>query len=247
MGDIPDASVDLIFTDLPYGQIMCEWDKKIDLSVMWEHFMRIKKTHTPIFFCCSTKFGAELIQSAPDKCPFRYDIVWAKSKVCGHLQARRMPMRKHEMVYAFYEKLPLYDISSHIAHIKAKPSKKKIDSQKLSLSEKKTQGGMYGKDWGDGHQQSSYDPPLPTSILEIKSQIGKHTTQKPTDLIQWFLKYFSKEGDTVLDPTMGSGSTGVACLNMGRDFIGMELNPEIYATAVERLAGPSDDDPSASK
>ena len=75
MSEVADDSVDLIFTDLPYGQVSCDWDKKIDLTKMWDHFMRVKKEKAPIFFCCSTKFGAELIASAPKKCPFRYDIV----------------------------------------------------------------------------------------------------------------------------------------------------------------------------
>ena len=110
---VPDESVDLIFTDLPYGCTDCSWDCKIDLDLMWEQFMRVKKLKTPIFFCCTTKFGAELIKSAPKKCPFRYDIVWVKSTKAGFLSARKMPLRSHEMLYVFYEKLPLYDLSSH--------------------------------------------------------------------------------------------------------------------------------------
>ena len=113
MKDLDDNSVDLIFTDLPYGQVSCEWDVKIDFAQMWAEFMRIKKERTPIFFCCSTKFGVEIINSAPKKCPFRYDIVWVKSAPCGFLSARKMPMKKHEMLYVFYEKLPFYDLSSH--------------------------------------------------------------------------------------------------------------------------------------
>ena len=125
MNEIPDNSVDLIFTDLPYGQVSCEWDKKIDFPAMWEQFMRIKKLNAPIFFCCTTKFGADIINSAPKKCPFRYDIVWVKSAPAGFLQAKKMPMRKHEMLYVFYEKLPFYDLSSH-SHkfIKEVPTKR---------------------------------------------------------------------------------------------------------------------------
>ena len=110
---VDDNSVDLIFCDLPYGQTSCSWDCKIDLTKLWEHFMRIKKLHTPLFFTTTTKFGCDLIQSAPKKCFFRYDLVWVKSAPAGFLSAKKMPMRKHEMVYVFYEKLPLYDLSSH--------------------------------------------------------------------------------------------------------------------------------------
>ena len=113
MKQIEDKSIDLIFVDLPYGQTSCKWDVKIDLTKMWEQYMRIKKLNTPIFFTTTTKFGVDIINSAPKKCPFRYDIVWCKSSPAGFLCAKKMPMRKHEMVYVFYEKLPFYDLSSH--------------------------------------------------------------------------------------------------------------------------------------
>ena len=239
MKDLDDNSVDLIFTDLPYGQVSCEWDIKIDFAQMWEQFMRIKKEKTPIFFCCSTKFGAEIIHSAPKK--------W--------------PMKKHEMLYVFYEKLPFYDLSSHQHKFKkevgtiagdnvySKPELYRAPAGQyqppLPTSVQK-EGGTYKHLYGeikdmDYHHLKSkmgnpvYEPPLPNSILEIKSQRGKHSTQKPTDLMKWVLKYYSKEGDVVLDPTMGSGSTGVACKEMNRNFIGMEMNPEIYEVAVSRI------------
>ena len=349
MNEIPDNSVDLIFTDLPYGQVSCEWDKKIDFPAMWEQFMRIKKLNAPIFFCCTTKFGADIINSAPKKCPFRYDIVWVKSAPAGFLQAKKMPMRKHEMLYVFYEKLPFYDLSSH-SHkfIKEVPTKRAgkdgVDNKGMiknrcksgmetqtkydpplpvSVVKEANTGECYGKEtrdltgydkcgkkgknqvlydpplpvsvvreekqkenscygglpktgkskeahsgqydpplpvsvvkeegmrkdphktaYGDNihfHQkgqkngESIYDPPLPNSILEIKSQRGKHATQKPTELMKWVLKYYSKEGDVVLDPTMGSGSTGVACIEMERNFIGIEMDPEIFEVAKNRL------------
>ena len=113
MKKLDSKSVDLIFCDLPYGQTSCKWDCKIDLDKFWKQIMRIKKLKTPIFFTTTTKFGVELIQSAPKKCPFRYDLVFIKSHNSGFLLSTRMPMRKHEMVYVFYEKLPLYDLSTH--------------------------------------------------------------------------------------------------------------------------------------
>ena len=113
MKDLKDDSIDLIFCDLPYGQTSCKWDCKIDLQLFWKEIMRIKKLHTPIFFTTTTKFGVELITSAPKKCYFRYDIVWVKSASTSFLSAKKMPMRKHEMIYVFYEKLPFYDLSSH--------------------------------------------------------------------------------------------------------------------------------------
>tara|TARA_R110000765_G_scaffold49239_4_gene100162 strand:+ start:1489 stop:2337 length:849 start_codon:yes stop_codon:yes gene_type:complete len=268
MKDIDDKSVDLIFCDLPYGQTSCKWDCPIDLDLFWKQVMRIKKLNTPIFFTTTTKFGVSLINSAPKKCHFRYDIVWVKTHGCGFLSARKMPLRKHEMIYVFYEKLPFYDLSSH-SHkfLKPRPPVKKgehiygdsLESDKKTydpplpvsvvkeetggatgkeLDEKyKNKGGLYSKVSRNGLLKSEphYDPPLPVSMLEIKSTRGKHSTEKPVALMEWVLKYYSKEGDVILDPTMGSGSTGVACKNMNRNFIGIEKDGEIYEVAVNRV------------
>jgi len=109
---------------------------------------------------------------------------------------------------------------------------------KEEIDEKyKNKGGLYSKVSRNGLVKSEphYEPPLPNSLLEIKSTRGKHSTEKPVALMEWILKYYSKEGDVVLDPTMGSGSTGVACKNMNRNFIGIEKDPKIYETAVNRI------------
>ena len=333
MKDIDDNSIDFIFCDLPYGQTSCKWDCKIDLQKFWIEIMRIKKLNTPIFMTTTTKFGVELINSAPKKCPFRYDLVWVKSAPAGFLSAKKMPMRKHEMVYCFYEKLPLYDLSSHThKFIKEVPTKRrgKDGVDNVGMIKNRSKSGMetqnkydpplpvsvvkeetiepneeydkrdkkvrntikkeenYGKGYldkkinfrkydptlgGKGapshlydpplpvsvvkeetsehdtlygkveienppdrkNGESRYEPPLPTTMLEIKSTRGKHSTEKPVALMEWLLKYYSKEGDTVLDPTMGSGSTGVACKNMNRNFIGIEMDDEIYEVAVNRI------------
>ena len=265
MKGIDDNSVDFIFCDLPYGQTSCKWDCKIDLEKFWLEIMRIKKINTPIFMTTTTKFGVELVQSAPKKCPFRYDLVWVKSSSAGFLSAKKMPMRKHEMIYVFYEKLPLYDLSSH--QHKFMDKKNAVEAKdgaygKLNIKQPKTSGSRYDPALPDSvinedpeynkerkiatygknkeirkknERGLTYDPPLPTTMLEIKSTRGKHSTEKPVALIEWLLKYYSKEGDVVLDPTMGSGSTGIACKNMNRNFIGIELDPEIYEVAVNRI------------
>ena len=312
MKDIETNSIDLLFCDLPYcgitnskkdSEISCKWNTPIDLDLFWKQVNRICKEKTPMFFTCSTKFGVSLINSNPKN--FRYDLVWVKSAPCGFLNAKKMPMKKHEMVYVFYKKLPLYDLSSH-SHkfLKETPMGNKPDlygrlwnkdgepylknkiqnkydpplptsvvresttnevyeSPKLTYNHKKrdeplydpplptsvvreTSKSIYGEEtkkifiYDDTgklrNSEPRYDPPLPTSILEVKSQKGKHATQKPTALMEWILKYYSKEGDVVLDPTMGSGSTGVACKNMNRNFIGIELDEEIYKVAQERIS-----------
>jgi site-specific DNA-methyltransferase (adenine-specific) len=270
---VDDNSVDFIFCDLPYGQTSCAWDTIIAWDPFWKEILRVKKLHTPIFFTTTTKFGVALINNAPKSCPFRYDLVWVKSAPAGFLSAKKMPMRKHEMVYCFYEKLPFYDLSSHKhkflkREIKEEPTNKKendlygIESgnagrkkgfhqtsydpplpvsvvkeeSKMVVPDNDLYGGAPREDNKEcgGHKQR-YNPPLPNSLLEIKSTRGKHSTEKPVALMEWLLKYYSKEGDVVLDPTMGSGSTGVACKNMNRNFIGIEKDPEIYQVAVNRI------------
>ena len=188
MKELDEDSIDLIFCDLPYGQTSCKWDCKINLDEFWKQVMRIKKLHTPIFFTTTTKFGVDLITSAPKKCYFRYDLVWVKSSPAGFLSAKKMPMRKHEMIYVFYEKLPLYDLSSH--------KHKFIKEESKELDEKyKNKGGLYSKVSRNGllKNESHYNPPLPTTMLEIKSTRGKHSTEKPVALMEWIFKYYSKE------------------------------------------------------
>ena len=263
MKDISDNYIDLIFCDLPYGQTSCKWDTCIDLDLFWKEIKRIRKKGCPMFFTTTTKFGINLINTNPKE--FRYDLVWVKSTPAGFLSAKKMPMRKHEMIYVFYDKLPLYDLSSHShkfikdgtrktqadCYGKSKPSEfKKYDpplpTSVITFSNKhieeiddkyKNKGGLYSNISRNGLLKSEphYDPPLPTSILEIKSTRGKHSTEKPTDLMKWILKYYSKEGDVILDPTMGSGSTGVACKEMKRQFIGIEQDKDIYLKAEDRL------------
>jgi DNA modification methylase len=287
---VEDNSVDFIFCDLPYGQTSCKWDIIIPWEPFWKEIMRVKKINTPIFFTTTTKFGVNIINNAPKKCPFRYDLVWVKSSPAGFLSAKKMPMRKHELIYVFYEKLPFYDLSSHkhkfikeVKHTEPEPelcqydvnnntygggkegrikiTKNKEDHQQkynpplptsvvkeeCKIVKRTDEGcnGLYGKEENkvfiydeNGKLRNSeprYDPPLPTTLLEVKSTKGKHATEKPVALVEWLLKYYSKEGDTVLDPTMGSGTTGVACKKMNRNFIGIEKDTEIYEVAVNRI------------
>ena len=170
-----------------------------------------------------------------------------------------MPMKKHEMIYVFYRKLPFYDLSLHThkflkEHVNPRKEKNAdtlypnrcavatinkydpplpnsvIKTELYSSENKEKPRELYRNEGGQ------YDPPLPNSLLEVKSEKGKHATQKPVELIKYLLKYYSKEGDTILDPTMGSGSTGVACKEMNRHFIGIEKDEKIFKVAKERLS-----------
>ena len=217
MKKLDDESVDLLFCDLPYGQTKCKWDCLIDLNLFWEQVNRICKKTTPMFFTCTTRFGVSLINSNPKN--FRYDMVWEKSKKVGFLSAKKMPLRNHEMIYVFYRKLPLYDVSHH--------TKRELNASHISYS------NIYGS-YKPG-PRIMYEPPLPVSVLKFNSQRGKHSTHKPFSLMEWILRYYSKENDVILDPTMGSGSTGIVCQNMGRFFIGIEKDKDIYDDAKNRL------------
>ena len=316
--EIKDDSVDLLFCDLPYRQTSLAWDVAIDLEKFWKEVNRVCKIDTPMLFTRSVKFGNTLINSNPKN--FRYDLIWVKSAAVGFLNAKKQPMRLHEMVYVFYRKLPkVYteNISLHHTHKfiketenkdeefckydvnkncygggqegRIKISKDKRDHQQKynpplpnSVITRTDEGcnGLYGKEtnkkfiydekgklrnsepmydpplpnsiiktthktaYGTNKHhhnteqrngESIYAPPLPNSLLECKSEKGKHSTQKPVTLMEWILKYYSREGGLVLDPTMGSGSMGVACKNMKRQFIGIEKDDKIFEVAMERL------------
>lgn len=226
---IPTNTVDLVICDLPYGQTDCEWDTKIDLAKLWTELKRVIKQRAPLFFFCTTKFGYELIKS--NEKWFRYDLVWYKpNSRTGFLQAKRMPMRSHEMLYVFYEKLPTYDIESHHTKIQ------ELIYNNLSLGT-----ALYGTRKNLVNKGGAcWEPKLPHSVLEFgvtnkSKQTKLHNTQKPIELLKWIIKYYSKTGDTVLDPTMGSGSTGVAAIELNRKFIGIEKDETIYQVAQTRL------------
>jgi site-specific DNA-methyltransferase (adenine-specific) len=286
--DIPSKSIDLVFADLPYGQVACKWDCKIDLELLWKELLRVAKSdNTPFFFTCTTKFGYELISS--NKKMFKYDLVWAKSTKCGFLQAKKQPMRKHEMVYVFYKKQPAYDISSHKYNCKKEENTEVIKEDKI-IYDVEYEKDLYGVKRDDRKNKKEYDPPLPASVikednwivpeystygskgfsipkapehrkqiyepalpvsvikeddyepslpdslLEINSiRLRQHSTAKPPDLMKWILKYYTKEGDMVLDPTMGSNPMGLACKEMNRNYIGIEKDPDIYKFACSRV------------
>ena len=274
MRDLSTNSIDLLFCDLPYGETSCKWDSQINLETFWKEVNRICKINCPMFFTTTTRFGVELINSNPKN--FRYDLVWVKSASVGFLNAKKMPMRKHELIYVFYRKLPLYDLSSHKhkfindyneaknineelkcygegshnseyigearkANVYEPPLPNSVIKEELCIYDINKNcygGGKEGRIKITKNKEDhaiKYDPPLPNSILEIKSEKGKHATQKPIELIKWLLKYYSKEGSTILDPTMGSGTTIIACKQMNRNFIGIEKDEKIYKDAVERI------------
>jgi len=239
MKKIEDNKIDLLFCDLPYGCTGCKWDIVLDLKLFWKEINRICKLNCPMFFCCNVKFGNTLINSNPKN--FRYDLVWIKSSPVGFLNAKKMPMKKHELIYVFYRKLPFYDLSSHKHKFLDEQTEDTEDKEycKYDVNKNCYGGGKENRIKISKNKKDhsiKYDPPLPNSILQIKTEKGKHSTQKAVKLIEWILKYYSKEGNIILDPTMGSGTTGVACKNMNRQFIGIEKDKEIFKVAKKRIS-----------
>ena len=222
---LADSSIDLVITDLPYGQTACDWDIVIDMTKLWAQLLRVGKDNTAYIFFCTTKFGYSLIES--NKKMFRYDLVWEKpNSRCGFLNCKKMPIRKHEMIYVFYAKLPTYNIEDN--HVKL---------NEAILIDKLCETGVYGKT--KRTTGIRYEPRLPSSV--VKCNINgkkKHPTEKPQGILEWLIKYYSKRGNVVLDPTMGSGSTGVACKTLGRTFIGIEMNKEYYDVASAQISPP---------
>ena len=185
MKKIDDKSVDLIFCDLPYNCTSCKWDQQvIDLDKFWIEIMRIKKLKTPIFMTCTTRFGVSLINSAPKKCPFKYDLCWKKSSPSGFLLAKKQPLRIFEMVYVFYEKPPFYDVSSHKhKFLKEKPEEPIVKTGDVKEEYEGNFGKIQTPDYvknnisrnklrrkykKNGDTESTYDPPLPKNVLEFQ-------------------------------------------------------------------------------
>lgn len=220
--DLDENSIDAVVLDLPYGQTNCHWDTCIDLEKLWKELNRVGKERTVFLFFCTTKFGVKLIQSNPKW--FRYDLVWEKTNSVGFTNARKMPLRSHEMIYVFYKKLPKYNyLKYHEKTIKSKNIRNDFSCD------------VYGNKRGT--VRIEYNPRLPKSVIKFQNNPldSHHSTYKPNQLIQYLLRYYTDEGDTVLDPTMGSGSTGIACKELGLKFIGIEKDKEIYEKAKERI------------
>ena len=246
MKTLPDSSVDLFICDLPYGETNCKWDSKIDMVEFWKEFKRLRKTkRTACIHFCSTKFGYTLIKS--NEKMFKMDMVWKKRNKTGGLQSRHRPMRNHEMVYFFYEQAPKYNRDTYHKRIQAKKEHNIEPPNPASVVEEKS---IYGCSPEARHGKKAFEPPNPASVVEEPAEdepksmfestkvfIGKryHQTEKPQDILEFFLKYWSDEGDTILDPTMGSGSTGVACKKLKRKFIGFEMDEKIFKLAESRI------------
>jgi site-specific DNA-methyltransferase (adenine-specific) len=229
MKNIPDKSVDMVLCDLPYGMVDAEWDSVIPFEALWEQYHRICKENAAILLFAIQPFATDLINS--NRKEFRYDIIWEKTLKCGFFNAHKMPLRSHEEILVFYKKLPTYN------PIKTKKEGVKIGHKRKNSKSKTFGGSVYQGTKCEKWEYVETGERFPTSIIKFSNWNGasKHPTQKPVPLLEYLIKTYTNDGETVLDNTMGSGSTGVACVNTERNFIGIEKNNYYFDVAKERI------------
>ena len=225
MKKIPDKSIDMILCDLPYGTTACKWDSVIPFEPLWEQYKRIIKDNGAIVLFGIEPFSSKLRLSNLDM--YKYDWIWEKPQGVNFAQCNHMPMKVYETISVFGN----FGLSKNA---KIQPI---YNPQGVTLVNKKKKAKTYTE-----HRPSSNNKDhiqvyenYPRMIIKFKQDRGLHPTQKPVPLLEYLIKTYTNEGDLVLDNCMGSGSTGVACINTNRNFIGMELDENYFNIAKERI------------
>lgn len=227
MKDIPDGSIDMILADLPYGTTALSWDEVIPFEPLWEQYERIIKDNGAIVLTASQPFTSALVMSNLKL--FRYDWVWYKTKASNFFFAKKGPMKYHEDVCVFYKRLPTYN-----------PQMTKA----INLDSRKKEGIYDNKKdgfWGEGvksfrRKETGYRYPQSVQLFNNSDKTNVvHPTQKPVELMEYLIKTYTNEGETVLDNVAGSFTTAIACLNTKRNFIGIELDKNYFKIGSERI------------
>ena len=222
MSLIPDSSVDMILTDPPYGTTECKWDSVIPFEPLWEQFKRIAKENAAIVLTSAQPFTSALVMSNPKW--FKSEWIWEKGNATGFLNAKKQQLRAHESVLVFYKKQPTFNPQITHGHERRTAKRKTVNSE------------CYGKAISLTEYDSKSRYPRSVQFFSSDKQISNlHPTQKPVALMEYLIKTYSNEGDTVLDSCMGSGTTGVACLNTRRKFIGIERDSNYFNVAKTRI------------
>ena len=227
MKEIPDRSIDLILCDLPYGTTKCSWDIIISFDDLWKQYKRIIKDNGAIVLFGQEPFSSLLRTSNLDM--YKYDIYWEKERLTNIMQVKKRVGKTIENISVFYKNQPTYN--PQMVKYDGKPRTNKVKNGKL---------GKLVDDNNDKYVKEYVDTGYryPTQVWKFKRDTltsNLHPTQKPVSLLEELIKTFSNEGDIVLDNCMGSGSTGVACINTNRNFIGIELNEKYFNIATERI------------
>lgn len=222
---IPDKSIDMVLCDLPYGITDCEWDNIIPMDELWRIYNRIIKDHGAIVLTATMKFAVDLINS--NRKYFRYELIWEKTMKCGFANAKRMPLRKHELILVFYKHLPTYNPQGLIKLDKPMHDKRRGGSIKTIYRDDSLKKPFT-------REYTNY----PASILLFANGNNHniHPTQKPVQLFEYLIKTYTNPGDTVLDNCIGSGTTAIACINTGRNYIGIESDKDFFDAACARAA-----------
>lgn len=231
MAEIPDGSVDMILADLPYGTTACKWDNIIPFEPLWEHYWRVLKPNGAVVLFGSEPFSSHLRMSQIKH--YRYDWVWVKNRPTGFTNAKLMPLKSTETITVFSKAKTANGANNMVYY-----PQDLIRVNKISRSPSKPKNeNSYSR---PSHSETFIQEYMnyPTNVLSFKKDDKEriHPTQKPVALLEYLIKTYTLEGETVLDNTMGSGSTGVACVNTNRKFIGIEQDDKYFAIAQKRIA-----------
>jgi site-specific DNA-methyltransferase (adenine-specific) len=239
MKDIPDGSIDMILCDLPYGTTSCKWDIILPFDLLWEQYHRIIKDNGAIVLFGSEPFSSALRMSNINM--FRYDWIWQKNSSGGFATANKMPMKRHEVISVFYKKLPIYNPQFK----EYSTSTKKRFGQNGKINRKKQVENSTNQIHGglslEGNEIDVKRGAFPTTCLFFdnlpnSNQTRLHPTQKPVALLEYLIKTYTNENETVLDNTAGSFSTAIACINTDRNYIMIEKDKEYFDIGAERIA-----------
>jgi site-specific DNA-methyltransferase (adenine-specific) len=236
MKQLPDNSIDMVLCDLPYGMTVCKWDCVIPFEDLWSAYKRVCKKNAAIVLFGSEPFSSYLRLSNINN--FRYDWIWHKSSSGGFATAKTRPMKYHEIISVFYDKQPVYNPQFQSYGDSTKQRFK--EGQFVNDLNCKNKNNVYGMNVSGLYKISFVRGKYPESVQFFKSVPNcngtkLHPTQKPVALCEYLIKTYTNEGMTVLDNCMGSGTTGVACLNTGRKFIGIEKDPHYFEVAKNRI------------
>lgn len=229
MASIPDGSVDMVLCDLPYGTTACAWDAVIPFDQLWAEYKRICRKGAAIVLTASQPFTSLLVAS--NVTAFKHEWIWKKNAGSNFGSVKSQPMKEHESVLVFSFGKHIYN---PIMQERAEAGKKMV---KAGVKSKASKGDDVYGGMNQGYDNSNCDPEkrYPSSVQLFNRERGKHPTQKPVALMEYLILTYTNEGDTVLDNTMGSGTTGVAAVNTNRKFIGIERDEKYFAIAQKRI------------
>jgi DNA modification methylase len=226
MGGLPAGSVDMVLADVPYGQTQNDWDQPIPFAPMWEQLRRVAKPDAAIVLMAAQPFASKLVCS--NLADFRYDLIWQKNKPTGFLNANRQPLRNHEHILVFYRKAPFYAAQKTQGH---EPLHRAVQT-----SHGKNYGAKTQRIESGGNTDRFPTSVIPMPIINNDDPDKRHPTQKPVGLMAWLIRSYTAPGQTVLDFTAGSGTTAIAAMREGRQFICIEQEPAYIEIAEARVA-----------